>query len=380
MVVESHAKHAGGGPVYWSQLSEHLIRRGHEVLILSGTPADGQFASPNTVGLLPVGMNLRKRSISTLMRRYLFRRRFVPLVREFAQEWQPDIIHTVPPIASEAALRAGKALDVPVVASVLSHVEAQWPQLERGRGRRHVFRFLESRALKKSYSRIICLTHRSEQVLTAEGVPAERLVYVPHAVDVTRFRSRIIPKFRRQLKLSNESMVIGYAGALTREKGFDQLLDAMKQLKPVENFNLLVAGEVLAKDNWQKVSIGLARVHFLGRLEHRNMPEFMASLDLFVIPSYTETLPTTLLEALATGTPVMATEVGGVSEFLRDEWGVILESSEASSIVSALEEWSLRRVELEKMGRRGQHYVREQHNWERTSELTERVYQSCLTK
>ncbi len=366
--------------MYWSQLSEHLIQRGHEVIILSGTPTDGQFASPNTVGLLPVGSNLRSRSVSTLVSRYLFKRRYIPLVRAFAREWNPDIIHTVPPIASGAALRSGKDLDVPVVASVLSHVEAQWSRLESGLGRARLFRFLESRALRSSFSQIICLTHRSEQVLVADGVPAERIVYVPHAVDVTRFHSDVDSRFRQQLNLSKESMVIGYAGALTREKGFDQLLGAMSHLKTAENLHLLVAGDIPAQSEWKEFTdeAGLSGVHFLGQLDHQDMPAFMASLDLFVIPSFTETLPTTLLEALATGTPVMATAVGGVSEFLRSEWGIILESPETASIVQALENWLTRRVELQRMGKKGQRYVREQHNWERTSEFTEGVYQSCL--
>jgi glycosyltransferase involved in cell wall biosynthesis len=108
------------------------------------------------------------------------------------------------------------------------------------------------------------------------------------------------------------------------------------------------------------------------------MPAFMASLDLFVIPSLTETLPTTLLEALATGTPVMATAVGGVSEFLQNSWGILLDRPEKTGIAQALDEWQTQRHLLEEMGKRGQQYVRKHHNWERTSELTEGVYQACL--
>ncbi len=380
MVVESHVKQAGGGPLYWSQLSDHLIRRGHEVTILSGIPPEAEFASPNTVGLLPVRANLRSRSLATLMSRYLFKRRYVSAVRAFASEWQPDIIHTVPPIASEAALRTGNELGVPVVASVLSHVEAQWPQVEPGRIRSRLFRYLESQALRKPFSRIICLTHRSEQVLAAEGLPADRIVYVPHAVDITRFHANVVPRFRDQLGLSKEAFVIGYAGALTQEKGFDQLLSAIHRLSDVENLHLLVAGGITSHPEWKEFvdQIKQARVHFLGRLEHDEMPGFMASLDLFVIPSFTETLPTTLLEALATGTPVLSSGVGGVSEFLRSEWGVTLDAPDVSSIVEALVFWRPRRTELQRMGKSGQKYVREHHNWANTGVLTEGVYRSCL--
>ncbi|MFX1404220.1 MAG: glycosyltransferase family 4 protein [Promethearchaeota archaeon] len=380
MVVESHAKRAGGGPRYWAQLSEGLLQRGHEVVIVSGTPEDDEFASPNTVGLLPVGSDLRSRSVSTLFQRFLFRRRYVPLVREFARRWKPDIIHTVQPIASEAALRAGEELGVPVVASVLSHVEAQWSRLERGMGRAQLFRFLESRALHQSFTRIICLTHRSEEVLVQEGVPRERIVYVPHAVDVSSFHSGVEPKYRKQQNLSTDAFVIGYAGALTADKGFDKLLEAVIQLESVDQLHLLVAGEAAGYHRWMELTKGTSarKLHFLGRLDHEEMPAFMASLDLFMIPSLTETLPTSLLEALATGTPVMASAVGGVAEFLQSEWGITMEVPELEGMAELLESWLPRRTELQMMGHRGQTYVHEHHNWNRTTELTEGVYLSCL--
>jgi glycosyltransferase involved in cell wall biosynthesis len=182
------------------------------------------------------------------------------------------------------------------------------------------------------------------------------------------------------MKLPAEAFVIGYAGALTRDKGFDQLLEAMDRLKSVKHLHLLVAGEVVSQSKWRKVvnEDELRRVHFLGQIDHQNMPAFMASLDLYVIPSFTETLPTTLLEALAAGTPVMATGVGGVTEFLQSQWGIVLATPEAEYITQALDEWQTRRLELEQMGKLGQQYVRIHHNWERTSELTEGVYQACL--
>ncbi len=380
MVVESHAKQAGGGPMYWAQLSAKLIKRGHEVTILSGTPPDSEFASPNTIGLHPVRSDLRSRSLTTLISRYVFKRYLVPAVQSFAREWRPDIIHTVPPIASEAALRSGVYLKVPVIASVLSHVKAQWWRLESGPVRARLFRFLESRALRRPFSRIICLTHRSEQVLLAEGVPRERIVYVPHAVNVDQFHSDVVPHFRKQLGLSKREFVIGYAGALIRDKGFDQLLSAMSKLNQVKDLHLLVAGDGSLMGEWKDYvrKRELEHVHLLGGLDHSEMPAFMASLDLFVIPSVTETLPTTLLEALATGIPVMATAVGGITEFLQSGWGITLEAPNAECIIQALEEWRTRQKELQQMGQAGQQFVKEHHNWDRTSRLTEGVYQACL--
>lgn len=380
MVVESHTKHAGGGPLYWAQLSEWLLQQGHEVTILSGIPKEAEYASPNTIGLIPVRSDLRNRSLSTLSSRYFFRRRLVPAVRAFVRQWQPDIIHTVPPVASEAALRAGEEFHIPVVISILSHVESQWTRIEGGRLRSWIFRRLESQAIHRPFSRIICLTRHSERVLLAEGAPIERVVYIPHAVDVQRFNPHVTPQFREALDLLDETFVLGYAGAISQDKGIEQLLRAINQLSKRVKLHLLIAGTKPPRGRWRNriESIGLQNVTFLGALDHEEMPGFMASLDLYAIPSYTETLPTTLLEALATGTPVLATAVGGVTEFLQNQFGIVLAAPQANLIVKTLKEWTDRRSELKKMGFAGQQFVAEHHSWERSGKLTEGVYQKCL--
>jgi glycosyltransferase involved in cell wall biosynthesis len=380
IVVESHAKEAGGGPRYWSQLSDWLTRYGHQVKILSGTVLGSEFASPNTIGLVPIHGELRRRSVSTLISRFAFMVRYIPAVREFVKRWQPDIIHTVPPIASEAALRAGNRLDVPVLASVLSHVEAQWFQLEPNPFRARFFWFLESRALHRPFSRIICLTQRSKLVLQAEGVPAERVVYIPHAIDVTRFNANARPHFRKDLDLSKDTFVIGYAGALIREKGIRQLLQTISRLSHRGDVHLLIAGARPVDRQWKHLlkATDLGNVTFLGSLEYDEMPSFMASVDLYVIPSFTETLPTTLLEALATGTPVMATAVGGVREVLQHSFGIILTSPDTDQITRELMRWIDHRAELRSMGRVGQRYVNVHHTWEQVGQLIEGVYRTCL--
>ncbi len=380
-VVESHAKHAGGGPIYWAQLSDWLQRRGHQVQIVSGITSDSDFASPNTVGLLPVRSDLRSRSWATIISRYRFRRRYLPMVYAFARKWQPDIIHTVPPIASEAALGAGKKLGIPVVASILSHVEAQWAKVEANAVKAQIFRHWEARAIRGPFSRLICLTHRSEQVLQAEGIPVERIAYVPHAVDMDRFGVNVAPRFRPQLGLSKDAFIIGYAGALSRDKGFDVLIRAMSMLAQQSNLHLVIAGTQPIKEVKKLIhqAKGLTNIHFLGFVEHLDMPALMASLDLYVIPSLTETLPTTLLEALAMGTPVMAATVGGVTEFMNKGFGIALAASDTALVVKALEEWMNRRTELQQMGKAGQRYVRKHHNWDRSSRLTEEVYLACLS-
>jgi glycogen(starch) synthase len=380
IVVESHSPRAGGGSVYWAELSQWLMRRGHRVTILAGIEAGSAFASENTVGLFPVRSNLRRRSLPTLLSRLGSAIRLVPSVGSYARQWRPDIIHTVPPVASEAALRAGRAMGVPVVASVLSHVEAQWPVLERQRLRAALFRRLERWAIDRPFSRIICLTQHSRSVLLAEGIPQDRLVYVPHAIDVRKFGPGALPTVRAQLRLGRDAFVVGYAGALTCDKGVDQLIRAFARLQHRSQLRLLIAGEGADRRGFEDLAaaLKLSNVVFLGAVDYQDMPGFMASLDLYVMPSLTETLPTTVLEALGTGTPVMSTGVGGTGEFLQGGLGILLRDPRAKTIAAAIDQWVDRREELRQIGSIGQRRVLLEHSWDKTGPLTEEVYQQCL--
>lgn len=380
IVIESHAKGAGGGPIYWSYLSKGLRRKGHEVKILSGFTPGISFASPNTVGILPVGVDLRSRSPMTLLHRLVFGVRMIPAVRDFARKWRPDIIHTVPPIVSEAALRAGKDIKVPVIASVLSHIEAQWSVLESIPFRLALLRWLERYALTRPFSRIICLTQRSRTILLSEGVPQNKLVHIPNAVDVEKFNPNVESTLREQLQIPSNSIVIGYAGTLTRDKGVKQLLQAFAKLDESTDHHLFIAGEgsdraFLEKFVQQKT---LRNVIFLGALDHELMPSFMKSLDICIIPSLTEVFPTSMLEALATGTPVMATSVGGVAEILEHDVGILLPNAEPNTIVKLLNQWMNQPERLHQLGHMGRNYVMKNHTWEQASLLIEEVYQECL--
>ncbi len=380
IVVESHSSRAGGGPIYWAELSSRLIHRGHDVVILSGIEPGAPFASPNTIGFFSVRPDLRRRTPRTLLSRLFFSLRFNPAVRAFARKWKPDIIHTVPPIASEAALGAGKTIGAPVVASVLSHVEAQWKTLEPHPFRSAIFHLLERRAIQRPFSKIICITKHSRKVLLAEGVPPERVVYVPHAVDTEKFNPKVKPLFRDRLELGENSFVIGYAGTLTKDKGIDQLIRSLALLKHRQNLHLILAGVGEDRLYFEQLvlRLGLRNVTFLGAISHDTMPAFMSSLDLYAVPSYTETLPTTVLEALSTGTPVIASAVGGVADFLQNKIGILIQTPEEGEIAQAIDEWLERRTELKQMGNLGRRLVLENHSWQKTSIQTEEVYRQCL--
>lgn len=155
-----------------------------------------------------------------------------------------------------------------------------------------------------------------------------------------------LAKFRMAQDIEDRSNTIGYVGRLSKEKGVLELVNAVALIVRGKNdVKLLIAGEgPLLEDIRRTINTsGLEdRVRLLGWIPHDELPELLRSLKLLVLPSYTEGLPNTMLEAMASGTPVIATSVGGIPDYItHGRTGFILEDAHpntvAEGIVDALE-------------------------------------------
>ena len=125
-------------------------------------------------------------------------------------------------------------------------------------------------------------------------------------------------KLRRELGIDDATLLIGGAGHLFPRKGFDFLLRAFS-LAAISNSHVAIAGEGDHLPSLQRLASELGivdRVHWLGHRE--NGPEIVAGLDLFVLSSHNEGMANVMLEAMAGGTPVIASDISGVRKALGD--------------------------------------------------------------
>lgn len=154
-----------------------------------------------------------------------------------------------------------------------------------------------------------------------------------HFLDFDIFRIEKMPDGRDDL--------IGYIGRLSREKGVINFIKAIPKVLEVRgNARFLVIGEgplraeieeLLNKHNLND------KVTFLDWVPHDEMPEYINWLKLLVLPSYTEGLPNIVLEAMACGTPVLATPVGSIPDLITDgETGFILGDNTPENIASSI--------------------------------------------
>jgi len=178
------------------------------------------------------------------------------------------------------------------------------------------------RALSRFNDGLIYVSEHDRGLGTSSGVLAGRRVRViRNGIDPRKYRRVSDPRAKRvELGIPQDAPVFGSVGRLHPQKGHIVLLEAMRKLaqEHPEARLLLIGDGPLRPELEERVARwGLGeRVRFLGY--RHDVPELLEAIDLFVLSSYWEGLPISLLEAMASGTPVAAPKIGGVTEVVDD--------------------------------------------------------------
>mgnify|MGYP000974547378 CR=1 FL=1 len=178
-------------------------------------------------------------------------------------------------------------------------------------------------------------------------------------------------------KIQDRGDLIGFIGRFSEEKGVQNFAQALTTiLNDREDLRVLIAGDGPLKDSiaasLQEGGI-TARVDFPGWISHDDLPNYLNQLRLLVLPSYTEGLPNIMLEAMACGTPVLATPVGAIPDVIIDgKTGFIMENNSpeciAANVVRALSS-----PDLERIAEAGRRFVEETFTFEKVVKNWKRI-------
>lgn len=180
-------------------------------------------------------------------------------------------------------------------------------------------------------------------------------------------------KLNKQVPLFDRPLSIGYIGRLEPEKGLKNLMDAQKKIFAMEgDIKLLYGGEGSLKEYMERFVIrnGFNKfVEFPGWISRNELPIYLNKFRLLILPSYVfEGLPNIILEAMACGTPVLATPVGAIPDVIIDgKTGFIMENNTPECIAESVKR-ALSCPELEEIAEAGRRYVEEEHRFEKVVE------------
>lgn len=231
------------------------------------------------------------------------------------------------------------------------------------------------------------LARRSVQL----GADPERMSVVPYGVDTDRFKpdAEVRASLRAQHQLADDDPVLVVAGRLVRKKGFEYLIDALPLLAArFPRLVLVVAGggDLEGELRQRAATRGVAKhVTFLGTVKQDDVANWLAAADIAIVPSVKDDsgnvdgLPNVLLEALASGTPVVATTAGGMATVARDgHTARIVRERDPSALAEAISSLLTQPSSARQLGEGARAEMYRTHSWAHTADSFQNAYTNAL--
>lgn len=241
---------------------------------------------------------------------------------------------------------------------------------------------LLSRWTHRLADRIVAVSEAvKSHLIDAEAVGPSRIVVIPNGVNPALYENLDPATSRRSLELPQDEMIVGAAGRLTPVKDFGNLIRAVARVRDTGiPIRLILAGDGPLRPDLEALAGELDlgdRVIFPGNIG--DMRRFYGALDVFVLSSIREGSPNVVLEAMACGCPVIATNVGGVPELIGDQdSGLLVDPDDPEGLASALLRLAREPRLRANLAKNGRKRISEQFDLEASVKAYESLYLRLL--
>jgi len=175
--------------------------------------------------------------------------------------------------------------------------------------------------------RIIAVSEEMKSVLEKLGCPGHKIVVISVGVDTRIFHPRDKKRARELLKLAVNEQIVLYVGRLHKMKGVKLIYECARHMP--ETLFMMVGDGAVKTDAKNCIFVGVRK--------HEEIALWMSAADILVLPSYSEGLPTVVMEALSCSTPAIVTAVGGCPEVVKDgETGFVVPVGDVDALVERI--------------------------------------------
>jgi len=379
----------GGAGVYASNLCRELARFGHEVHVIAPST---ESRATKTLG------NLFVHRVPVLSRRFLktfsFWLRLRNLYKTLHQHIDFDVLHSNVTSGfglTRRLVRIPRIVTIHHLAKTVFQVTKNSPsKIPDGlEGETSLVSRIEKAFIDLDKVEI----NRADKVVTVSNfvkksivsmyrVPESKIETIYNGVSWEEYSHyhREKEKIREAYSLGYEPLIL-YVGRLERRKNLGSLIEAFKLVTKKIKCKLIIAGS--GDQSFLKAIIPhniIKRIIFTGFVEDKVLKQLYNACDVFVLPSHMEGFGLTLLEAMAAAKPVVASNVGGIPELVKNGVNGILVDNNSSKGLADAVTFLLENPELARnMGLRNRKYVAQNFSWEKTAMMTSTLYNEILS-
>jgi len=244
-----------------------------------------------------------------------------------------------------------------------------------------MYEFLDS-VLVNFFDKIVAVSDEiTSEMVKKPWLNRRKVITIYNGISTDKFYADSPEKAKNRLNLSPSSNIIGFVGRLSSQKGLEFLLETAKHIvKDVPDTNFLIVGKGDLDDKLKHkvIELGLHdKVIFTG--EKRDLTDVYSAMDVFVLPSVREGTPLVILEALAMGKPIVATDVGGVSKIMKSSMaGILVKPKDVDGLTKAIMFMLQNKEEASVFSSRGRSFVESRFSAKRMAEQYREVYEHLI--
>ena len=247
----------------------------------------------------------------------------------------------------------------------------------------HALKLRTKRMLSRRIDRLVTVNPAMAEEWAAYGMPPHKIAWIPNGVDVDRFRPRAdVRQLRRRFNLPEDGFIVGTVARLDPIKQQDILVEAFARLACRRcDCHLAFMGDGPSKEKLRNLAHRLGIAHRISWLGKRHDPElFLPALDVFAFPSLSEGMPFAVLEAMASGVPVVCSDLLGHRILLeKDDEGILIHPCNPQSLAEALDQLFQNRDRRHALANAARKKVLAQFNMSRMVAEYARLYrQVCM--
>lgn len=393
--VEIGQEEAGGQNVYVRQVGLALAQQGWQVDMFT------RRSSPEQPAVVQHDPNCRTIRLMAGPPEFMSRDKLFCYLPEFVQAFQAfqqregfqySLVHTNYWLSSWVGMKLKRHQPLIQVhtyhslGAVKYLTVAELPEIAKKR-------LAQEKACLETVDRVVATSPIEEEHMRTLVSTQGRIEMIPCGTDIERFGSIQRQAARHELRIAPETKVVLYVGRFDRRKGIETLVRALalSSLRTQADLKLIVAGgsrpghsDGIERDRIEgivaELELGEITI-FPGRLDHADLPIYYAAADLCVVPSHYEPFGLVAIEAMASRTPVVASDVGGLQfTVLSEVTGLLVPPKDEIAFAQAIDRILTNPTWRDQLGQTGRQRVEISFSWNSVASRLSHLYTKLLSQ